>query len=256
MKKPLLGLAFAVSLIGLTACNGDNNTSNNIARNNNNNMNVNTVRKNTQDNGRLRLSTLAERRVERMDEVDDARVIIRNNNAYVAVRLNGNNNNGTAGNLGAAGNRDLNSANLRGGQMNLPDTTGNTGGRNTNTGDQTINNYTGNAGFSTINNTGNTTGQAGTNSINGNNNTTGTNHLNNNNGTGTGANTYSEVSNKLEQRIADRVRSADKSIHKVYVSYDTNFYNQMGDFTNRLNNGRNANGLLDDFGDAVRRFFR
>ncbi|WP_042462715.1 YhcN/YlaJ family sporulation lipoprotein [Neobacillus dielmonensis] len=279
MKKPLLGLAFTISLIGLTACNGDNNNDNNIARNNNNNnMNVNTVRKANQNNGKLRLSTLAERRVERMDEVDDARVIVRNNDAYVAVRLKGNTKNGTAGNnnttttnnsgnalnLGNGGDANLNNTGLSGGT-----TTGTTNNMN---GNMTNNNTVGPTGYGTTGSNTNMAGynnQTGTNGTNGNNNTlgtnqvnnnfnrTGTDHLdNNNNGTNKGANTYSDISNKLEQRIADQVRSADKSIHKVYVSYDTNFYNRMGNFTNNLTNGRNGDGLLDDFGDTVRRFFR
>jgi hypothetical protein len=296
LKKGLITFVLTSTLIGLTGCAGDNHNAGN--NNNGANLGVNNVRNNMRNNdnngvtGRnvsnqnLRVSTRATNNVERLGEVDQAHVIIRNNDAYVAVRLN-NQQGGTTGDRAGTG-----TTNNRGGNGNNAGNTQNTGnttntgnagitGNNTNAGNNGITGNNTNAGNNgttgnntnagnngtTGNNTnagnngttGNNTG-AGTDRITGTNTNTGNNgtggkgtNMNDNNGTG-GTN-YKEVSTRLEQRIADQVRAADKNIHKVYVSYDNDFYDQMNNYTNDIQNGRNRDGIWDNFTDTVGRFF-
>ncbi|WHY02761.1 YhcN/YlaJ family sporulation lipoprotein [Neobacillus sp. DY30] len=286
MKKGLITFVLTSTLIGLTGCAGDNQNAG--GDNNGGNLGVNNVRndvRNNDNNGitgrnvsnqNLRVSTRAANNVERLGEVDQAHVIIRNNDAYVAVQLN--NQRDTTGDRAGTG---TNTTNNRGGNGNNAGNTqnngnltntGNTGitGNYTNSGITGTTNHNLNTGAGAIN--GNNTG-AGTDRITGNNTNTGNNgndgtgtnmgntgntgrngtNMNGNNGTG-GTN-YKEVSNRLEQRIADQVRAADKNIHKVYVSYDNDFYTQMNTYTNDIQNGRNRDGIWDDFTDTVGRFF-
>lgn len=284
------------TLIGLTGCAGDNQNAG--GDNNGGNLGVNNVRndvRNNDNNGvtgrnvtnqNLRVSTRASNNIERLGEVDQAHVIIRNNDAYVAVRLN--NQQGTNGDragtgAGTTNNRGDNGNNGVTGTNTNTRNNGNTG-NNTNAGNTGITgNYTNSGTTGTTNRnlntgagaiTGNNTG-AGTDRITGNHTNTGndanggagtgTNMGNTgntgNNGTGmngnnvTGDTNYKEVSNRLEQKIADQVRAADKKIHNVYVSYDNDFYTQMNTYTNDIQNGRNRNGIWDDFTDTVGRFF-
>lgn len=286
MKKGLITFVLTSTLIGLTGCAGDNQNAG--GDNNGGNLGVNNVSniRNNDNNGvtgrnvsnqNLRVSTRAANNVERLGEVGQAQVIIRNNDAYVAVQLN--NQRDTTGDRAGTG---TNTTNNRGGNGDNAGNTQNTGngnnagnngttGNNTNAGNTGITgNYTNSGITGTTNHnmntgagaiTGNNTG-AGTDRITGTNTNTGNNgnggtgtgtNMNGNNGTG-GTN-YKEVSTRLEQRIADQVRAADKNIHKVYVSYDNNFYNQMNTYTNDIQNGRNRDGIWDDFTDTVGRFF-
>ncbi|MFB3168303.1 YhcN/YlaJ family sporulation lipoprotein [Neobacillus sp. 179-C4.2 HS] len=300
MKKGLITFVLTSTLIGLTGCAGDNQNAGND--NNGANLGVNNVRndmRNNDNNGvtgrnvsnqNLRVSTRAANNVERLGEVEQAHVIIRNNDAYVAVRLN--NQQGTTGdragtgtgttnNRGGNGNNAGNTQNTGTGNTGITGTNTNTGnngttGNNTNVGNGFTGNYTnsGNTGTTGPNMntgngaiTGNNTGAGtdritGTNTNTGNNGTGGTGTNTGNTGTnmngnnGTGGTNYKEVSTRLEQRIADQVRAADKKIHNVYVSYDNDFYSQMNNYTNDIQNGRNRNGIWDDFTDTVGRFFR
>ncbi|MDQ1003354.1 hypothetical protein QFZ28_003754 [Neobacillus niacini] len=298
MKKGLITFVLTSTLIGLTGCAGDNQNAG--GDNNGGNLGVNNVRNNMRNNdnngitGRnvsnqnLKVSTRATNNVERLGEVDQAQVIIRNNDAYVAVRLN--NQQGTTGdrtgtgttnNMGGNGNNAGNTQNTGNGNAGITGTNTNAGnngttGNNTNAGNTGITgNYTNSGTTGTTNNnlntgagaiTGNNTGAGtdritGTNANTGNTGTGGTGTNTGNTGTnmsgnnGTGGTNYKEVSTRLEQRIADQVRAADKKIHKVYVSYDNDFYNQMNTYTNDIQNGRNRDGIWDDFTDTVGRFF-
>lgn len=228
MKKSWITFVLATTLLGLTGC-ANNNKDN--AANNTGNIDVNNVRNNTNNgvnvrnvsNQNLRVSTRATNNVEGLKEVDQAHVIIRNNDAYVAVRLNNQNgtgtNAGTNGTTGAGMNVRNNEVNARGAGT----------GRN--------GNYPGTTGITGVGNT-RTSLNPGT---------TGTN--------GTGGTAYKEVSSRLDQKIADQVREAHKSINNVYVSYDTNFFSQMTNYTNDIRNGRNNNGLWENFTATVDRLF-
>jgi hypothetical protein len=156
---------------------------------------------------------------------------------------------GCAGDNQNAGS-DNNGGNL--GVNNVRNNIRNTTGPNLNTGTGAITGNNTGAGTDRITGTNSNTGNNGTGGTGTNTGNTGTN-MNGNNGTG-GTN-YKEVSNRLEQRIADQVRASDKNIHNVYVSYDNDFYSQMNNYTNDIQNGRNRNGIWDDFTDTVGRFF-
>lgn len=100
MKKGFLTILSSVCLLGFTGCAG--NQSNNATNMGMRNDQTQITRVNYNQNGQteanrqnLTVQTRAANNVERLDEIDQARVIIRGNDAYVAVRLTqkGNNNN-------------------------------------------------------------------------------------------------------------------------------------------------------------------
>lgn len=280
MKKGLVTFVLASTLVGLTGC-ADNSTKNNLRNDMNNNaLDVRNVR--NDNNNRLsvqnvnthnlRYSNRAGRAVEKLQEVDLAHVIIRNNDAYVAVRTKNNRfqtGTGTRGttstnnNLGTTGtNGRDNHLTARGAGTglngNYPSTTGVNALDNTGTG------LTPGAGGAS-----NTRGTIGIRGTNNNNGTAGT--MNNNNNTFTGTNdgtagtndgttraNYRSVSSPLDQRIADQVRTAEKNVHRVYVSYDRDFFRQMTNYSTDLTTkGRNRNhNLWNDFNNTVKNIFR
>lgn len=232
MNKKCIALALATFLSGLAGCGGDSD--NNAASNRNDNVQMHKVGTNNQNgnignnvNQNLRASTRAANNVERLKEIDEARVIIRGNDAYVAVRLE----------------NDRNSAGM--GTTNTG--TGTTG---TDTGHGTNNTGTGvgygtDTGYGTsagATNTGTGAGYGGTNNTD-----TGTIDL--------GRTRHGQVSSTLERRITNQVRAADRDIRNVHVSVDPTFFGQMTNYTNNMRDGRNGDGLFEDFTDTVRRFF-
>lgn len=90
MKKSWVILGSAALTLSLTACAGNDNSA---VDNNNGDQQVQTnneaprVFDENRTNKTLTISDRAEQQVEQMKEVDDAHVIISNNNAYVAVKL-------------------------------------------------------------------------------------------------------------------------------------------------------------------------
>lgn len=249
------------------------------------------VNRSNQNNQRLSISEKAERSVEKLGNVDDAHVIIRNNDAYVAVRMgNGNNdNNNQTHNKGGVNNAGGNTAGT--GNISRNDDGRITGNNNGNdragtAGDAGITGNGTGAGYGVGNGT--TTDDAGADrgeimGGNGDTNSRGNNIYNNfntggvdndspadmsgksgnnggkgRNGAGTAGNNgqnYSKVSTKSEQQIADQVRKADKNINEVYVSFDTNFYNTMSGYSDDIRNGRNRDGIFNDFTDTMRSMF-
>jgi len=216
-KKGLVSFALATALCCLTGCNNNDNA----VDNRRNNLGANNVRNNTDDgviptndtNQNLRVSSRASKNVERLKEVDQAHVIIRNNDAYVAVSVNRNNldgNNETAsGTSGMTGTRDTGTGLNRG-----------------TSGDRTNN--------TNIERTG-TTGRK----------------------IGTGDNTnYKKASSPLDKRIEKQVLAADNSIDNVYISYDIDFFGRMTNYTNDLRNGRNRDGIWNDFNNTINGVFR
>jgi len=210
----------ATTLLGLTGCANDND---NASNNNTNDLGFNNVRNNAINgvnvrnvaNQNLRVSARATRNVESLKEVDQANVIIRNNDAYVAVRLKGTQN-GTRARGGTTG---------TGPNMNA------TYGNGYNSG---------------------TTGTNGSANLHA---TTG--NINNANITGTtGTRTNARGINTLDQKIKNQVRAADRSIDNVYISYDTDTFGQMTNYSNDIRTGTNRNDLWDDFSNFVNRMFR
>ncbi|WP_223587640.1 YhcN/YlaJ family sporulation lipoprotein [Neobacillus bataviensis] len=116
MKKiSLVSVVMVAALLGLTGCNNDKalNNRNNLRTNNNSNkeLKINNV-----SNQNLRVSARASNNVESLKEVDQAHVILRNNDAYIAVSLKNNTSNtGTdiiGTNDGTTGTRDTTTNNI------------------------------------------------------------------------------------------------------------------------------------------------
>ncbi|WP_409298702.1 YhcN/YlaJ family sporulation lipoprotein [Peribacillus sp. SCS-26] len=216
MKKGTLILSSLLVLSSLAGCgNNDNDNASPNIRNNGGTK----IRTNMNDDHHLRTENKIEGKVEDLDYVDEAHVIVSKNNAYVAVRKHdrdGVNNNMT-------GNRD----------------------------GAVIDNNIGTDGMGTYGGTG--TG----NRIDDNDGVLNGRDNENDDRGNDGARTYSKVDSKREQEIADRVRAADKSIHKVYVSFDEDVYGRFGDFDNNILDGNNNNddGLFDNFNTYVRSVF-
>jgi hypothetical protein len=268
MKKNWIILGPAVLSLSITGCGVNDNAA---VNNNNGGQRVQTnqikqsVVNNDRDSRTLRIADRAERQVERMKEVDDAHVIIANNNAYVAVRpannnnatVKGTNNTGnTNNNLDNNGNAIDNDVANGNGRTFIDNGTVNQDNNNGKVNDGIIDGK-GDAGVRNRQNTG-----AG--NVGNNNNTIGTGYVNDNNngvagnntgGTATRGNNYTEVSNAFEQKIADQVRKADSKIHKVYVSVNPTLYNRMGTYADDIRANRNRDGLFDDFNDTVNDFF-
>lgn len=270
MKKRLSILTASAFVLGLAACGTDDNAGDNDKQK----VQTNQVKINNTDNGskRLSLSDRAERQVEQMNEVDDANVIISNNNAYVAVKLrdggNGNNeNNGNGnrdgGNNEANGNGGANNGEAFGGGAGTGGTGGTgTGGAGTGgsgTGDKAGTAGNGipgdNDGRVNQNNGKGSDGLIDGNGDAGNGNNKDNAKINKNGDDKNGEH-YSKVSTKFEQRIADQVRQADDRIHRVYVSFDKNFYNTMGNYANDIRDNNNREGLFEDFNNTIDDVFR
>ncbi|RFU67582.1 hypothetical protein D0469_14320 [Peribacillus saganii] len=252
----------AILLTGLAGCAGNNDNAGDIGNRNNNGDNGvqtrNVANNGNQSRDNVRVSNKLARNVEKMNEVDDANVIVTNNDAYVAVRLknNGNgNNNGGNGNgndngnpLGVRNNDGTGDGNGNGigagyGLGNgTNDNTDRTGGIvGANDGDVGIGDNANNLGDMNL----------GNNNNNGNNGNGG----NGNNG-GNNRDEYSRVSNAFEQKVADQIRKADRKINNVYVSTSPDVYNNMTDYADGLRGGNNnGEGLFEDFNDTVGRFF-
>ncbi|MFT8321501.1 MAG: YhcN/YlaJ family sporulation lipoprotein [Bacillus sp. (in: firmicutes)] len=64
-----------------------------------------------------------------------------------------------------------------------------------------------------------------------------------------------DVTNKLEDKIADRVKAADNDINRVYVSANPDFYDRMTNYGKDIENGNPISGLFDEFSETVRRVF-
>jgi YhcN/YlaJ family sporulation lipoprotein len=67
--------------------------------------------------------------------------------------------------------------------------------------------------------------------------------------------TNEEVTEGVENKIAEQVKSSDPAIQKVYVSTNPDFVDQIKDYRKRINEGEPVEGLFDEFTDVVQRVF-
>ena len=63
------------------------------------------------------------------------------------------------------------------------------------------------------------------------------------------------VSTRIENKIADTVRSVDKSVDNVYVSTNPDFVDRVNQYANDVGNGRPVQGFGQQFGELVNRLF-
>ncbi len=223
-------LVLATTLFGLTGCadnkdNAVNNNTNNLGTNNVRNNAINGVNVRNVSNQNLRVSARAIRNVESLNAVDQANVIIRNNDAYVAVRLKGTQN-GTRARGGTTG---------TGPNMNATYGNGYNSGTTGANGSANLHATTGNRNNANITGTTGTTTNARINRAN---------------------DLTARGNDTLDQKIINQVRAADRSIDNVYISYDTNTFGQMTNYSNDIRTGTNRNGLWNDFTNSVNRMFR
>ncbi|MGG3452088.1 YhcN/YlaJ family sporulation lipoprotein [Domibacillus aminovorans] len=64
-----------------------------------------------------------------------------------------------------------------------------------------------------------------------------------------------KVNDDLKNKIEEKVKEADTSVEKVYVSEDPDFSTQIKDYADRIRGGEPVEGFFDEFSDAVRRVF-
>ncbi len=227
MKKSIIIAGCAVFTMGLAGCGANNNAADN---NRDQQVEINQVRRGpvTNADNRLQLADRAERQVEQMPEVDDARVIISDNNAYVAVRLADNN-------IDNDGNARVNDA-MDGNGRTFTEN-GRVDQNDNAAGNDGVIDGEGDAGKGNRSNAG----------------TYGTdNDRIDMNGT---ARNNGEDFTSLEQQIKQRVRQANKGIDSVYVSVDRNAYDRMGSFSDDIRSDRNRDGLFEDFRNTMDGFF-
>jgi hypothetical protein len=244
VKKSFILAGCAAISFGLAGCGANNNAADD---NGEQQVEISQVQRGPATEGtRLQLADRAERQVEQMPEVDDARVIISENNAYVAVRLAGNNTDNN-------GNADVNDA-LDGNGRTFAEN-GRVDQGDNREGNDGIIDGKGDAGNGDRQNAGNTNG----NNIFGNGNDNGNGNMNgigntDMNGNATG-NTMNGNKSQLEQQIEQRVRQANNRIDNVYVSVDRDAFNRMGTFADDIRTDRNRDGMFEDFRDAMDGFF-
>jgi hypothetical protein len=244
VKKSFILAGCAVFTMGLAGCGANNNAADN---NRDQQVEISQVRRGPATEGnRLQLADRAERQVEQMPEVDDARVIISENNAYVAVRLAHNN-------LENDGNAEINDA-LDGNGRTFAEN-GRVDQDESTDGNDGIIDGKGDAGTGDRQNAGSTN----RNNAFGNDNDNGMGNMNgigntDMNGNATG-NTMNGKNGQLEQQIEQRVRQANKRIDNVYVSVDRNAYDRMGTFADDIRTDRNRDGMFEDFREAMDGFF-
>ncbi|MBT2684754.1 YhcN/YlaJ family sporulation lipoprotein [Bacillus sp. ISL-37] len=244
MKKSFILAGCAAISFGLAGCGANNNAADD---NGEQQVEISQVQRGPATEGtRLQLADRAERQVEQMPEVDEARVIISENNAYVAVRLAGNNTDNN-------GNADVNDA-LDGNGRTFAEN-GRVDQGDNRAGNDGIIDGKGDAGNGDRQNAGNTNG----NNIFGNGNDNGNGNMNgigntDMNGNATG-NTMNGNKSQLEQQIEQRVRQANNRIDNVYVSVDRDAFNRMGTFADDIRTDRNRDGMFEDFRDAMDGFF-
>lgn len=240
MKKTLIVLGCTVFTFGLAACGANNNAANDDD-NGQQQVQISQVNQGTATDGRtLRVANIAEQQVEQLEEVDNAHVIISDNNAYVAVKLADNRNNNfarTDNNMDENGNAIVNDA---------LDGNGRTFAENGRVKQDP--NRDGNDGIIDGN------GDAGNRDrLNAADNRV---RVNNADDSGITENYYSQATNIFEQQITDIVRKNDARINKVYISVDNNVYNKMGRYADDIRTDRNRENLFQDFTNNVNNIFR
>lgn len=64
-----------------------------------------------------------------------------------------------------------------------------------------------------------------------------------------------ELSNKLERKISNHVKSVDGDIDNVYVSVNADFYDRTTTYAQDIRQGRPISGFFNEFTETIRRLF-
>ncbi|MBM7584095.1 YhcN/YlaJ family sporulation lipoprotein [Bacillus pakistanensis] len=70
-----------------------------------------------------------------------------------------------------------------------------------------------------------------------------------------GNDTDNKMTDELEKRIADTVRSTDKNIENVNVSTNPDFIDSMRNYGDRVREGDPIEGLAEELGNMIQRVF-
>lgn len=68
-------------------------------------------------------------------------------------------------------------------------------------------------------------------------------------------NAEEDLTDELEDKIAEKVRGADTDIENVYVSLNPDFVERMTDYRTKINDGEPVEGLFEEFTESVKRVF-
>lgn len=272
-KVVSLSLSAALLAVGLTACGtGNNNVKTQSVRNNGSKYNVNSLPQNRtftrntdgQNNNMssMRYSSALSNKVAQLKEVQSAHVVVTDRDAYVAITRHGN------GNINSNHNANRNGVTTRGtGTRSMLDhsyanRTNNLGttnvagpyGSDYGTRGMADNGLAGSEGF--IGRTGNNMGVGNTTrgATNGS-----VNSLNTNNTTGTrgriGGQVTDQVPQQLKDSITQAVKQASPHIRNVYVSEDSDFVTEMGNYGLKSRGGAPLHNLSNDFQTLIDRIF-
>lgn len=63
------------------------------------------------------------------------------------------------------------------------------------------------------------------------------------------------LTNDIEKTIANRVKSTDPGIDRVYVSVNPDFYRHMQDYANDIRTGKPVSGFFQEFSQTINRIF-
>jgi len=278
MKKSWVMLGSVVLGMSLVGCGTANDNATEGNQNGNQQVQSNQgarILNNDQQDRMPTIADRAEKKVEEMEEIEDAHVFIYKNNAYVSVKFaddqnqgardrNNGDNAGNANNVDENGNAIVNDAldgngrtimdngtvkpNRENGSDGVIDGKGDAGnGKGTNNQLGTDQNTRGNADGSTKDKANNrimNDGEGGT-----------ADNQNQSGELAQGRNNYKPVSNKFEQKIADQVRQANNKIHDVYVSLSPNSYTTMGEYADDIRNNRNQDGFFEGFNEMINDLF-
>jgi hypothetical protein len=269
-----LSAALIVSMIGVAGC-GTNNTDDQSLRTKNvkyntkvanrNNANRYGINSTNNDDGlftrgdnrmvNLRYSEELSNKISQLERVDMAKVMLTDNNAYVAVTIRSNDTGSAVPN-----NTSLNSRNTGVPNTNLSNTGTRSGGNYTSGGN--IGNNTGvTNGTNRMNGTIGMNGTNGTNGLNGNIGMNGivgmngTNATNRGNATNMNNGDDQNITQEIKDRIADVIKNNETNVKNVYVSANPDFVNRVGNYATDVSNGNPISGIVDEFQTLVNRIF-
>lgn len=65
-----------------------------------------------------------------------------------------------------------------------------------------------------------------------------------------------DVSQELERKITDQVKTTDEEINEVFISSNSDFVDRMADYRDKLGEGQPVTGLVEEFNKMTQRIFQ